>query len=223
MTVTTRTFRTTLSPAGANNVAIVVPEDVVTSFGRGKRVPVVVTVDGGYQYRSTITSMDGQLLLSFNAQTRAPTGRGAGDEVEVRLDLDDVPRVVDVPPDLAVALGADDIAKAAWDKLSYSHQRAHAESITAAKAAATPRRSSSCAADLRRGCDERPPDPTLVLVNGITSVSGSCCLMGCVRCDIARSACSGAPGRHPTSAPGYSSRRSARSLPPPAEAPSPRG
>lgn len=29
-----------------------VPEDVVTAFDRGKRVPVVVTIDGGYQYRN---------------------------------------------------------------------------------------------------------------------------------------------------------------------------
>ena len=38
---------------GGNNVGIDVPEDVVLAFGRGKRVPVVVTVDGGYTYRNT--------------------------------------------------------------------------------------------------------------------------------------------------------------------------
>lgn len=137
MTITTQTFRTTLWAAGGNNVAVVVPEDVVAAFGRGKRVPVVVTIDGGYEYRNTIASMGGQFLLSFNAQTRQATGRGAGDEIDVRLDVDDEPRVVEVPPDLAAALGADEVAKAAWDALSYSHERAHAESITGAKAEAT--------------------------------------------------------------------------------------
>lgn len=130
---TTQTFRTALAAGGGNNVGIVVPEDVVLAFGRGKRVPVVVTIDGGYQYRNTIASMGGRFLISFNAQTRRETGRGAGDEVEVRLDVDDAPRVVDVPDDLAAALQQDPAAKAAWDALSYSHQRAHAESITGAK------------------------------------------------------------------------------------------
>jgi len=133
----TQTFRTTLEATGGNNVGIVVPEEVVSAFGRGKRVPVVVTIDGGHSYRSTIASMKGRFLLSFNAETRKATGRGAGDEIEVRLDVDDAPRVVEVPDDLAAALAQDDAAKAAWDKLSYSHQRAHADSVTGAKAADT--------------------------------------------------------------------------------------
>ena len=137
MAETTQTFRTVLWAAGGNNVGIVVPDEVVAAFERGKRVPVVVTIDGDHQYRSTIASMGGRLLISFNSQTRAATGRGAGDEVEVRLDVDDAPRVVEVPDDLAAALATDEVARAAWDALSYSRQRAHAESITGAKAADT--------------------------------------------------------------------------------------
>jgi hypothetical protein len=137
MAETSQTFRTTLWAAGGNNVGIVVPPDVVAAFERGKRVPVVVTIDGGYQYRNTIASMGGQFLISFNAATRQATGRGAGDDVEVRLDVDDAPRVVEVPAELAAELQRDGAAKAAWEKLSFSHQRAHAESITGAKADAT--------------------------------------------------------------------------------------
>ena len=137
MAETSQTFRTTLWASGGNNVGIVVPEEVVTAFGRGKRVPVVVTIDGGYQYRNTIASMGGQFLISFNAETRKATGRGAGDGVEVRLDVDDAPRTVDVPDDLAAELARDEAAQAAWDKLSPSRRRAHAESITGAKAADT--------------------------------------------------------------------------------------
>lgn len=82
------TFRTTLEPTGGNNVGIVVPEDVVRSFDRGKRVPVVVTIDGDYTYRTTIGVMGGRYLISFNAQTRKHTGRGAGDEIEVEVEVD---------------------------------------------------------------------------------------------------------------------------------------
>lgn len=137
MAETSQSFRTTLEPTGGNNVGIVVPDAVVHAFERGKRVPVVVTIDDGYQYRTTIASMGGRFLVSFNAETRQATGRVAGDEVQVRLDLDDAPRVVEVPDDLEVELDRDPQAKAAWQALSFSRQRAHAESITGAKAADT--------------------------------------------------------------------------------------
>ena len=150
MAETSQTFCTTLQASGGNNVGIVVPEEVLAGFGRGKRVPVVVTIDGGYRYRNTIASMGGRFLISFNAETRKATGRGAGDEVDVRLDVDDAPRVVEVPDDLAAELARDDAARAAWDKLSYSHQRAHAESITGAKAAETRARRVAKALDALR-------------------------------------------------------------------------
>lgn len=81
-------FRTILEPTGGNNVGIVVPEDVVLGFDRGKRVPVVVTIDGGYTYKTTIGVRGGRYLVSFNAETRRNTGRGAGDEIEVDLTVD---------------------------------------------------------------------------------------------------------------------------------------
>lgn len=130
---TSATFRTTLWAAGGNNVGIVVPEEVVAGFGRGKRVPVVVTVDGDHSYRTTIASMGGRFLVSFNTATRAATGRGAGDEIEVRLDVDDAPRTVEVPEALAAALSRDEAAAAAWAGLSVSRQKVHALAVEGAK------------------------------------------------------------------------------------------
>ncbi len=130
---TSQTITTTLLAGGGNNVGIGVPEDVVLAFGRGKRVPVVVTVDGGYSYRNTVAPMGGRYLISFNSETRGATGRGAGDEVEVRLDVDDAPRTVDVPPALADAFRTAPAAAERWAALSYSKQKAHALSIEGAK------------------------------------------------------------------------------------------
>lgn len=127
------TFRTTLWPGGGNNVGIVVPEDVVLGFDRCKRVPVVVTIDGDHTYRNTITRMGGQYLISFNAETRKATGRGAGDEIEVTLEVDDQPRTVEVPEVLAAALADNPEAAKAWAALSYSKQRQHADPIASAK------------------------------------------------------------------------------------------
>ena len=132
-----QTFRTVLQSTGGTNVGIVVPDAVVAAFDHGKRVAVVVTIDGTYEYPNTVSPMGGRYLISFNAATRRATGRAAGDEIEVRLDLDEAPRVVEPPAELAELLRADDAAKVAWDKLSYSHQRKHADSISSAKSAAT--------------------------------------------------------------------------------------
>ena len=129
-------FKTVLLATGGNNVGINVPEEVVASFGRGKRVPVVVTIDGGYSYRNTIASMGGEFWISFNAETRRATGRGAGDEVEVTLEFDDAPRTVEPPADLAAALAEAGISET-WTKLAPSHQKAHVTAIESAKAPET--------------------------------------------------------------------------------------
>ena len=142
-------FRTVLFASGGNNVGIVVPEEVVASFGRGKRVPVVVTIDGGYSYRNTIASMGGQFLISFNAETRRATGRGAGEEVEVTLEFDAAPRTVDPPDDLAAALTEAGLTET-WTKLAPSHQKAHVTAIESAKAAETRARRVAAAIDKLR-------------------------------------------------------------------------
>lgn len=126
------TFRTVLVQKG-NNVGIVVPDEVVDSFGVGKRVPVVVTVDGGYSYRNTISSMGGRFMISFNADTRAKTGRGGGDEVEITLEHDTAPRTVEMPEALATAVAGEPALLAAWERLAPSHQKEFARSIDEAK------------------------------------------------------------------------------------------
>ncbi|MFX4271867.1 DUF1905 domain-containing protein [Propionibacteriaceae bacterium Y1685] len=132
MAVTTAEFSTELWTAGGKNVAIVVPAEVVEGFERGKRVPVTVTIDSGHSYPNTTAFMGGQYLISFNAETWAATGRGAGDTVTVRLDLDDAPRTVSAPAALADKFTAD--LATAWGKLSPSNQKRLAQSIDTAKA-----------------------------------------------------------------------------------------
>ena len=128
-----QSFRTVLEATGGNTVGLVVPDDVVAAFDRGRRVPVVVTIDDGHSYRTSISSMGGRFLVSFSAATRAATGRGAGDEVAVRLEVDDAPRTVEPPAALAAALAGDAAAAEAWARLSPSKQQAHALSIESAR------------------------------------------------------------------------------------------
>jgi len=127
------TFTWTLESQGGNNTGFVVPEQVVLGFGRGRRVPITVEI-GDYRYRTTIVSMGGRFLFGVNAEQRKATGLAAGDVVEVTIEPDDAPREVDVPPQLQAALDADPVAKAAWEKLSYTNRKEHARSIAEAKA-----------------------------------------------------------------------------------------
>ena len=69
-------FTTTLLLTG-NNVGIVVPEEVVESFGAGKRVPVIVTING-YSYPSTIAVMGGQYLVGVATVHREAAGVAGG-------------------------------------------------------------------------------------------------------------------------------------------------
>ncbi len=126
------TFHTTLISGGGNTTGIEIPEDVVLGLGRGKRVPVIVTVNG-YTYRNTTAFMGGQYLVGVSAAHREASGLKAGDPIEVTLEVDDAPRVMEVPPELAAAFESDPAAAEAWGKLSYSRQRQLAEPIADAK------------------------------------------------------------------------------------------
>lgn len=130
------TFTTTLELMGKTAMGIVVPPEVVEKLGKGKKPPVKVTINK-YTYRSTIAVMDGRYLLPVAADNRAASGVAAGDSIVVALELDAEPRTVEVPSDLAQALEANPAAKAAFDKLAYSHRKEHVRALEDAKAPET--------------------------------------------------------------------------------------
>lgn len=144
-------FRTVLWSGDGRNAGIVVPDEILASFDAGKRVPVTVTVDGSYTYRSTTAVMGGRNLISFNADTRAKTGKGIGDEVEITLERDTAPRTVEVPPDLRAALDADPAAAAKWEATSPSQKKAFAISVADAKSDETRSRRIQAIIDKMRG------------------------------------------------------------------------
>lgn len=143
------TFTTTLLQNG-NNVGIEIPDDVVAELG-GKRVPVVITIDGGYTYRNTTAVMGGKNLVGVSSEHRAASGVVGGQVVEITMVRDDAPREVEVPPALAAALEADPVAAATWDKLAYSHRKEHARAISEAKAEDTRDRRVAKAIAMLRG------------------------------------------------------------------------
>lgn len=124
------TFHTTLLLNG-NNVGIEVPPEVVAELGSGKRPKVVVTVNG-YTYRSTVAVMGGLNLIPLNAAHRGAAGVAGGEEHDITLELDEAPRTVEVPPDVATAL-AEAGLREAFDGLSFTQRKEHVRAISDAK------------------------------------------------------------------------------------------
>ena len=131
-------FETRIFQSG-NNTGIEVPAEVVEGLGGGKKPAVAVTVSG-YSYRSSIAVMGGKFLIPLSAERRAESGIKGGDAVEVALALDDKPREVTVPDDLAAALAGDAAAKTFFETLSYSNRLRHVLSVTDAKTPETRQR-----------------------------------------------------------------------------------
>ena len=125
-------FSAELALNGKAATGIEVPPRVIESLGGGKR-PAVVVGFGGYSYRTTIGVMGGRYLISVSAEHRAAAGVEAGDQLKVTLTLDDGPRDVEVPSDLAKALKAIPDARRAFDALSPSARKRHVLSVTSAK------------------------------------------------------------------------------------------
>lgn len=129
--MTTMTFTAELYSADGRNTGIRVPAELLEEWGVGTRVPVIVNVNG-FEYRSTITPMRGQLLIPFSSDKRAETGLGAGDAITVTLTHDTEERSVEIPDDLGGALDAAGL-RPAFDALAFSHRKEHVRAVIEAK------------------------------------------------------------------------------------------
>jgi Bacteriocin-protection, YdeI or OmpD-Associated/Domain of unknown function (DUF1905) len=125
-------FQAELLLAGKTATGIEIPPEVVESLGAGKKPPVAVTING-HTYRSTVASRSGRFLVGVSAENRAAADVAAGDKIEVELELDDKPREVRVPDDLAAALDRDAKAKSFFEELTYSQKKWYVLPIEEAK------------------------------------------------------------------------------------------
>ena len=115
-------------------IGITVPFDVEKVFG-AKRVPVKAEINGAV-YRGSIVRMGGKYMLGIPKAFREEAGIAAGDNIVVTIEMDDTPRTVELPADLAAAIKKAGISDA-WEKLSYTHKKEHVRAIEEAKLEAT--------------------------------------------------------------------------------------
>jgi hypothetical protein len=124
------TFRTTLE-GGDGPLGIVVPENVMATLGPARRYPVVVTI-GDYTYRNSVSWYKGAFMISLSTANRTAAGVASGDEVDVTLEIDEAPRVMEIPDELALALRDAGVLEK-FQALSYSKQRGFVEPWIGAK------------------------------------------------------------------------------------------
>jgi Bacteriocin-protection, YdeI or OmpD-Associated/Domain of unknown function (DUF1905) len=124
-------FRTYVEPPEPMR-GLEVPEEVLESLGQGKRPRVTITING-HSWKSRVAIMRGRNLLGLSNANRRAAGVQTGDEVEVDVELDVEPRVLVEPVDFTRALDADPVARAAYDRLSYSRKFEHVHAIETAK------------------------------------------------------------------------------------------
>jgi hypothetical protein len=127
-------FRVTLEKHEHSEAAMMtVPFDVQKVFGTRARVPVRGTING-FTFRSSIfPTGDGRHYMVVNREVRAGAKVKGGDTVTVHMERDEEPRTIEPPADLRRALTANKTARAAWERLSYTHQKEYAAAVAEAK------------------------------------------------------------------------------------------
>lgn len=125
-------FDGTIRTAENGGAFVEFPHDVEELYGVKGRVPVSVTFDG-IPYRGSMVRMGSERhLLFILKEIRERLAKGHGDKIRVTVELDEAPRVVELPPDLEVAFKRAGVLER-YRTLSYSRQRELALAIEDAK------------------------------------------------------------------------------------------
>lgn len=116
---------------GRTATGIEVPPAIIADLDAGKRPTVAVTLNG-FTFTTAVGVMGGSTWIPVNAERRKAAGIEAGQILDVTIVVDDTPRVIEVPDDLAVALDAAGV-RATFDALAPSHRKEHVRAVTDAK------------------------------------------------------------------------------------------
>ena len=113
---------------------VVLPADVAAAMGGRARIPIAGTINGIPFRGSTMPMGDGRHCVGFRKELRDQAGAVQdGDAVTIEIARDDAPRTVEVPADLAAALGADAAVEAAFAAMSYTHRKEWVAAVEEAK------------------------------------------------------------------------------------------
>jgi len=125
-------FSTTLLQAGKTATGIKIPPAIIEKLDAGKKPAIKVTING-FTYRSTVAVMGGAFMVGVNAENRIGAKVNGGDKIDVAIELDTLPRELEIPVGLKKALDKNAKAKKVFGGLSYSRKKIHVLPIATAK------------------------------------------------------------------------------------------
>jgi hypothetical protein len=126
-------FKVKIEGKEAGVVASITPPfDVVEAFGTRARVPIRGTING-FAFRSSLMPYGGRRTMPVRKSLRDAAGVAPGDVVSVVMARDQAERTVVVPGVLKKELAKNQVARANWEKLSFTAKKEIAVSITGAK------------------------------------------------------------------------------------------
>ena len=140
-----------LSTGQGGGHAVVVPKEIAQTFS-SKRPPVLAHVNG-VEYRSRLMVYGGQSYLGIRKDLLRQLDVAVGDLIEIDLVEDHQQREVVEPSELTQALADNPAAKAAYERLPFTHRNEYARWIDEGKRSET--RADRVAKTIKRLTDPR--------------------------------------------------------------------
>lgn len=131
--MTVHRFTVVLEPHGVTAAVMTLPDEISSALGTRSRLSVRGTINGVAFRNSVMPTGDGSFYMAANRQIREQAGVTPGDTIDVELEPDLEPRIVEVPDDLREVLAAEPDVAAAFERMPVSHRRDYVEWITEAK------------------------------------------------------------------------------------------
>ena len=123
-------FRGVIEPArGPGATVVLISPDVATALGGLKQMRVIASLNGVDFNSSTFPWKGTALYIGVPKATREAAGVTVGDEVEIQVERDERPRVLELAPELEQALAAEPGLRARFDALSFSRRRELADPV----------------------------------------------------------------------------------------------
>jgi bacteriocin resistance YdeI/OmpD-like protein/uncharacterized protein DUF1905 len=149
-------FEGTIEAARGGGAFVEIPGDALAALGGDKRFRVRGSLNGISFESSTMAMAGDRVCLGVHKATREAAGVGVGDTIRVELERDERARLPEVPPELEAALAGDHPARAAFDRLSFTHRREYAAWVGGAKRAETRERRLVKAVAMLRSGEKHP-------------------------------------------------------------------
>lgn len=126
-------FTAELERARAGGAVVLVPKPVADALGGLKQMRVVGTVNGVAYQSSTMPYGGRGLFMGVHKATREAAAVAIGDLIEVVVERDQRPRVLEIPAELRAAFEEEPALRRRFEALSFSRRRDLAEPIADAK------------------------------------------------------------------------------------------